>query len=179
MVASAQRLTREGVPMVEYPQTVPNLTDSSQNLFDLIRGRNLRVYPAEDIRRAVAQAIAIEGPRGWRIAKSQQSHKIDVVVALAMASLAAVRSVSTSRYTLDAWRDGDARGVDVEGSREWRAARANEAEWGWAKRPAGIPADIRQMFAEADAAVVAAAANPQPSLAQALVAFAREPADAP
>jgi hypothetical protein len=43
MISSAQRLAREGLTMVEFPQTV---TESSQNLFDLVKGRNLLVYPS-------------------------------------------------------------------------------------------------------------------------------------
>jgi hypothetical protein len=39
----------------------------------------------------VQRAIAVETPRGWRIAKEKQSHKIDVVVALGMAALGAVQ----------------------------------------------------------------------------------------
>jgi hypothetical protein len=36
--------------------------------------------------------VAIEGTRGWKISKEKASHKIDVVVALGIACLAAVRS---------------------------------------------------------------------------------------
>jgi phage terminase large subunit-like protein len=96
MVAVAQRLQRAGVKMVEYPQSSPNLTAASQNLYELIKGRNLVAYPDAAIRLAVSRAVAIESPRGWRIAKEKQSHKIDVVVALAMAALAAVQN--PSRY---------------------------------------------------------------------------------
>ncbi len=42
------------------------------------------------MRLAVSRAVAIETPRGWRITKEKQSHKIDVVVALGMAAWAAV-----------------------------------------------------------------------------------------
>lgn len=91
MVASAQRLVKAGLPMEEFPQSVPNLTAASQNLYDLVKGRNLAAYPDAEIRTAVGQAVAIEGVRGWRIAKEKARHKIDVVVALAMACLACVR----------------------------------------------------------------------------------------
>jgi phage terminase large subunit-like protein len=94
MIASAQRLRREGVNMQEYSQTMPNLTLSSQNLFDLIKGRNITLYPNSDIRLAVSRATAVEGSRGWRIGKEKQTHKIDVVVSLAMAALAAVKQDS-------------------------------------------------------------------------------------
>ena len=45
MHATAQRLTRAGLKLEEFPQTVPNLTEASQNLFELIKGSNLVAYP--------------------------------------------------------------------------------------------------------------------------------------
>src|SRR4029077_19051577 len=47
-------------------------------------------YPDPDVRLAISRAVAVETSRGWRIAKEKQVHKIDVVVALAMAAHAAV-----------------------------------------------------------------------------------------
>jgi phage terminase large subunit-like protein len=90
LVAVAQRLTTAGLPMVEFPQSVPNLTESSTNLYEALKGRNLVVYPDDDVRLAVSRCVAVETARGWRIAKEKASHKIDVVVALAMAALGAV-----------------------------------------------------------------------------------------
>ena len=43
--------------------------------------------------------MAIESSRGWRIAKEKQAHKIDVVVALSMAALAAVKGQSSYNYS--------------------------------------------------------------------------------
>lgn len=92
LASVAQRLIkRGGVPMVEFPQTSSNLTDSSSNLYELIKGESLAVYPDEAMRISISQAVAIETPRGWRIAKEKARHKIDAVVALAMAALAAVK----------------------------------------------------------------------------------------
>jgi phage terminase large subunit-like protein len=91
MQASAQRLQRAGVPMVEFPQSVPNLTEASTNLYELIKGRNLAVYPDADMRLSISRAVALETSRGWRIAKEKVSHKVDVVVALAQAALGATR----------------------------------------------------------------------------------------
>lgn len=91
LVAVAQRLTQQGLPMVEFPQSVPNLTEASTNLYEIIKGRNLAAYEDTDIRLAVSRAVALETSRGWRIAKEKQSHKIDVVVALAQAALGAVQ----------------------------------------------------------------------------------------
>jgi hypothetical protein len=91
MQATAQRLTRAGVKMVEFPQSVPNLTEASTNLYEIIKGGNLIAYPDDVMRLAVQRAVAVEMPRGWKISKATQSHKIDVVVALGMAALGAVQ----------------------------------------------------------------------------------------
>jgi len=91
MQATAQRLKRESVPIQEFAQTSANLTAASQNLFDLIQGRNLTTYPNAALRLSVSRAIAVESSRGWRLDKSKASHKIDSVVALAFACHAAVQ----------------------------------------------------------------------------------------
>jgi phage terminase large subunit-like protein len=91
MAAVSQRLLKAGVPMVEFPQSVPNLTEASTNLYELIKSSNLIAYPDKAIRLSIQRAIAIETSRGWRIAKEKTSHKIDVVVALGMAALGAVQ----------------------------------------------------------------------------------------
>jgi hypothetical protein len=48
------------------------------------------------MRLAISRAVAIETPRGWKISKEKQSHKIDVVVALAMACHAAVEGQASA-----------------------------------------------------------------------------------
>jgi hypothetical protein len=90
MQAVAQRLQGSGIWMEEFAQTSGNLTSIGQNLYELITGRNLIVYPDAAIRLAITRAVAVETSLGWRISKEKQSHKIDVVVALAMAAHAAV-----------------------------------------------------------------------------------------
>jgi phage terminase large subunit-like protein len=92
MQATAQRLHKLGLPIREFPQSSPNLTIASQNLYELVESRNLILYPDANMRLAASRAIAIETSRGWRIAKEKQSHKIDVIVALGMAAHAARRS---------------------------------------------------------------------------------------
>jgi phage terminase large subunit-like protein len=100
MAASAQRLRRAGVPMVEFPQSVPNITAASQNLYELIGARGIEVYPDKNMRLAVQRAVAIETPRGWKISKTKGTHKIDVVVALGMAALAAVKGGEMQRHAM-------------------------------------------------------------------------------
>ena len=92
--SSAQRLRAAGIRIEEFPQSVPNLTEASQNLYELIKSGNLIVYPDADIRKAIDHAVAKETTRGWRITKEKQSHKIDVVVALGMAAVAPARDGS-------------------------------------------------------------------------------------
>lgn len=98
MQGSAQRLTRAGLRIEEFPQTSANLTAVGQNLFELIRDGRLKVYPDANMRLAVSRAIMVETPRGLRLSKQKQSHKIDVVVALAMAAYAAVQGASEYYY---------------------------------------------------------------------------------
>lgn len=96
--SSSQRLTRAGIKVEEFPQTVPNLTAASQNLYELVTGRNLIAYPDKTLRLAVSRAVALETSRGWRIAKEKQSHKIDIVVALAMAAYACVEEQNKPQH---------------------------------------------------------------------------------
>ena len=91
LVAVAQQLILQGLPMIEFAQSVPNLTEASSNLYEIIKGRNLIVYPDPEMRLAISRTVALETSRGWRIAKEKQSHKIDVVVALAQATLGAIQ----------------------------------------------------------------------------------------
>jgi phage terminase large subunit-like protein len=90
MAAVAQRLQVAGIPMREYAQTTANLTAMGSNLYELVKGNNIVVYADDAIRLAVSRTISVETPRGLRLAKEKQSHKIDVIVALAMAALHAV-----------------------------------------------------------------------------------------
>jgi phage terminase large subunit-like protein len=103
--ASSQRLQRAGVPIEEYPQTIPNICASSQNLYELVMSRGIIVYPDDQFRLAVSRAIAVEGPRGWHISKQKASHRIDCVIALSMAALAAVQG-GHSTYSHAAMADG-------------------------------------------------------------------------
>ena len=107
LVSVMQRLQRAGVQIEEYAQTIPNLTAATSNLFDLISARQLILYPDAAMRLAVSRAIMIESSRGFRLAKDKQQHKIDVIVALSMAALAAVKGQGESSYPSDlSWVSG-------------------------------------------------------------------------
>jgi hypothetical protein len=75
-------------------------------LFDLISARQLLLYPDAAMRQAISHAIIVESARGWRLDKLKQ-HKIDVVVALSLAALAAVRADGKSRYDISLWFDDE------------------------------------------------------------------------
>ena len=63
MAAVSQRLAKAHVPIEEFPQTVPNLTAATSNLFDLIQSRQLVLYPDAAMRLAVVRAIIVESHR--------------------------------------------------------------------------------------------------------------------
>jgi phage terminase large subunit-like protein len=116
MVSVAQRLRRAGgVKIEEFAQTVPNLTAATQNLYDLIQSRSIALYPDAPMRLAISRAIMHESSRGWRLDKLKQAHKIDTVVALSIAALAAVRSQSESSYLSDlSWVSGPIENAEAD-----------------------------------------------------------------
>jgi phage terminase large subunit-like protein len=78
-------------------------------LLDLVQSRSFVTYPDAAMRLAVSRAIITESSRGWKLDKLKQAHKIDLVVALSMAALAAVRGQSESSYPSTAdWISGPA-----------------------------------------------------------------------
>ena len=100
---SITTLRREGLPIEEYPQTLPNLTAAGQALYDLLRSRRLRLYRDQELRQQALNTVAVESPRGWRIAKEKASKKIDAIVALAMACKVAMER--PKKLTRATWGD--------------------------------------------------------------------------
>ena len=58
MQAVSQRLYANGIHVEEFPQSSGRLTESSQNLLELIKSGNIVLYPDADIRLAVSRAVA-------------------------------------------------------------------------------------------------------------------------
>jgi len=108
MQAMAQRLTRAGLPIEEFPQSSPRLSQAAQNLFDLIESQSIVLYPDDDMRLAVSRCVAQESSRGWKISKDKQSHHIDVVIALMMSAQAAIAGQGESNFDTNwaNWIDG-------------------------------------------------------------------------
>ena len=80
----AMDLSKAGVRMIELPQTNQR-TEADQALYDAIIGRLIRHYGDPTLTEHVNNAVAIETPRGFRLAKEKTSRKIDAAVALSMA----------------------------------------------------------------------------------------------
>ena len=57
------------------------------------------------LRAQALNTVAIESSRGWRIGKEKASRKIDAIVALSMAMVAALDTPRPAR--LDIWQAGD------------------------------------------------------------------------
>jgi hypothetical protein len=87
---SMSGLRNEGLPCEEYPQTTGNCTAMGQAIFDLLMGKNLRLYPSAELRTQALNTVSVESTRGWKISKDKSSKKIDAIVALAMAAVAAL-----------------------------------------------------------------------------------------
>jgi hypothetical protein len=90
MVAVAQRLQRAGVKMVEYPQSSPNLTAASQNLYELIKGRE------RPTRSPVALSLP-EAPPSW----ADWKRKLPLPSSTALAPLKSPLSFNRSKAPLD------------------------------------------------------------------------------
>jgi len=63
---SATTLRAKQIPMVEWPQTVGNMTDCGQALYDAVKHQNLILYPDPELRRHASFAVGKETPRGFR-----------------------------------------------------------------------------------------------------------------
>jgi phage terminase large subunit-like protein len=90
MHRSIATLRKRGVPVFEFPQTTASTVQMGQAIFDLVKGQNIRLYPDDELRTQALSTVAVENPRGWRIAKEKASRKIDAIVALSMACVAAM-----------------------------------------------------------------------------------------
>jgi phage terminase large subunit-like protein len=81
----AKHLEEQGIPVVEFPQTVDRLTAMGSTLWELINGRTLEVYVDERLRAHAMATVARETPRGFRIVKDAAKKKIDLIIASGMA----------------------------------------------------------------------------------------------
>jgi phage terminase large subunit-like protein len=93
---------KAGVKCMEMPQTGARV-ESDQALYDSILGRTLAHCGDPTLSEHVLNAVAVETPRGFRLAKEKTSRKIDAAVALSMshfgaAGKGAVRVAACGEY---------------------------------------------------------------------------------
>lgn len=92
-VRSAQTLYKKGLRMIEYSQTIPHGAEMGKHLLDLLKFRNLILYYDEELtREAGTVGVKEVAGRGYRFIKDTPNKKIDSIIALAMAALAAESS---------------------------------------------------------------------------------------
>ncbi|MDD5189917.1 MAG: hypothetical protein PHE50_02660 [Dehalococcoidales bacterium] len=73
-----------GIKVIELAQNAGRV-ESDQALYTAILGRTIRHYNDPTLNEHIKNAVAVESPRGYRLAKEKTSHKIDAAVALSMA----------------------------------------------------------------------------------------------
>jgi len=86
----AQDLRKEKINMVEMPQTQGNCVAFSQCLFNLIKSQGINFYESEELRLSLINCKVVYSTRGWRIVKKSGTKKIDLAIALGMASYGAI-----------------------------------------------------------------------------------------
>ena len=74
---------RMGIKVIELPQTTGRV-ESDQALYDSVIGKTIRHYNDPTLNEHIQNAVAVETPRGLRLAKEKTSKKIDAAVALSM-----------------------------------------------------------------------------------------------
>jgi hypothetical protein len=88
---SIQQLRSEGLPIEPFPQTPQNLVRMAMTLLDLVKYRNLVLYPgADDLMEHLRNVAIGETSYGVKLAKEKSSRKVDGAIALAIACVAAI-----------------------------------------------------------------------------------------
>ncbi len=104
---SAMTLKGQGLPMEEYVQSVPNLEAMAQSLFDSVKGRTLVLYEDQALREEAGMAVGkVTSNEKFYISKEKSGHKIDQVVALAMAVHVVASSPVVNPEAMMPWAGG-------------------------------------------------------------------------
>ncbi len=134
LISVSQRLARDGIPMQPLNQTSNNLTQAGNALLELVKYQNLVLYPDDAMRVAVSKCVMKESSRGMKISKTSASAKIDTVVALSFACLAATTegqqqgSGNIALMHLDKAKAHVARGMRIADAAAAEGVGADEVE---------------------------------------------------
>ena len=121
---SITTLWKAGLRIEEFPQSEANTTRMGNSIYELLKGKNLRLYPSDELRQQALSTVGVEKSRGFRIAKERASKKIDAIVALAMACVAALDKPVLPPLRIVAggvfptWSSEEAQRVEDERNRE-------------------------------------------------------------
>jgi hypothetical protein len=98
---------KAGIKVIELAQSSGRV-EADQSLYDAVIGRAIRHYNDPTLNEHIKNAIAIETPRGYRLAKEKTSQKIDAAVALSMAHYGALngqKAIGQTEYVKDPFGD--------------------------------------------------------------------------
>lgn len=98
LFSTIQKLQKLGVPIEEYPQSLPNLTKMAGVVLDGFTNRTISTYVCEELKVHALNAIAADSPRGFTIKKERSAGKIDSFIALGMAMVAASEAGQGSTF---------------------------------------------------------------------------------
>jgi hypothetical protein len=147
----------------ELKQVPQNLTASAQGLYDLFRFERFITYPDAKLKEAITRVIFVEKSGGLRLDKNP-SIKTDVVTALSMACLIAMRAPRKSSYRWDVFDPNfiDEDRPDLQPAADQPAPgitnRSFQGYW-WENQPkpvAKIPSpdeNLRQLYKALDGAI--------------------------
>ncbi len=88
---------KAGIRVIELPQSSGRV-EADQALYDAVIARSIRHYNDPELNRHIQNTVAIETPRGFRIAKEKTSQKVDAAVALSMALHGSLDQQKSGRY---------------------------------------------------------------------------------
>ena len=72
---SITTLQAAGLPIREFAADHSQHNLDGSNPIRLLTGKNLVVYPSDELRQQALSTVAIENPRGWRIAKEKHRRR--------------------------------------------------------------------------------------------------------
>lgn len=101
---SSTALEDEGVPMLEFPQSVERLAPADGNLYDLVLGEVIAHDGDHDFGQHVNAAVRRPTERGWYLSKSRSLRHMDACRALSMALIAATTEAETAPKPFAVWR---------------------------------------------------------------------------
>lgn len=83
--SEALRLEAGGLTMTQFARTASRLAPASEALYAAVTEKRLRHANHPELNQHIANCIAVETPRGWKLAKATDAEPNDAAICLAMA----------------------------------------------------------------------------------------------